>query len=365
MQFPTGRSVLTALVAIPLVACGSDVMTTLGVDDVPDVPTIGTMDTFLAAAVQTCHTVTFDEFDHGDDVTMVSVPLAGGFDLTVSVTPGGASSSSPAKAFDTNVDFMTPDLDLQSVAVGFVGLCVNCAPLNSFLVIPWADFDANGDSPDGGTVTLTGFPASGETIIRSYDAVDQDVSPVPETISLEVDGVQTAISGSAGDASVESVVTTSEPPITSDAAFVYSGSGAVDNIEICHTPPPPPPTNPGTGTIGFWKTHPDAWPVEMIEVGGVMYTKDVAIDWMDIPSRGDKSIDLFKQLVAAKLNVLIGNDPSCIQDTIDLADAWLALHGLDSDVRANSDAWQNSGSEYHGTLTDYNEGKLCAPHRDD
>ena len=33
-------------------------------------------------------------------------------------------------------------------------------------------------------------------------------------------------------------------------------------------------TNPGTGTPGFWKNHPEAWPVSSVTVGGVTYTKD-------------------------------------------------------------------------------------------
>src|SRR5262249_27465523 len=38
--------------------------------------------------------------------------------------------------------------------------------------------------------------------------------------------------------------------------------------------------NPGTGTPGYWKNHPDAWPVSSITVGGVTYTKDQAISWL-------------------------------------------------------------------------------------
>src|SRR2546426_2665735 len=39
---------------------------------------------------------------------------------------------------------------------------------------------------------------------------------------------------------------------------------------ICPPPPPPPPaTPPGTGTPGYWKNHPAAWPAGGITGGGV------------------------------------------------------------------------------------------------
>jgi hypothetical protein len=121
-------------------------------------------------------------------------------------------------------------------------------------------------------------------------------------------------------------------------------------------------TNPGTGTIGYWKTHPEAWPVESIIIGGVSYTKQEAINWMSTPVKGDKTLNLFAQLVAAKLNVLIGNDPSCISAEIQAADDWLALYPVGSGVKAKSAEW-GTISGAHTALDDYNNGRLCAPHR--
>jgi hypothetical protein len=125
----------------------------------------------------------------------------------------------------------------------------------------------------------------------------------------------------------------------------------------------PPQQQPGTGTLGYWKNHPEAWPVEQITVGGTTWSKSQAISLLSTPSRGDKSIDLFKQLVPAKLNVLIGNDSSCISSTISAADAWLVSNPVGSGVRSSSAAWA-TGGPLHQTLDDYNNGRLCAPHRD-
>ena len=127
--------------------------------------------------------------------------------------------------------------------------------------------------------------------------------------------------------------------------------------------PPIPITAPGTGTLGYWKNHPEAWPVDEITVGGVTYTRDQAIALLKTAGKGDKTFDLFHQLVPAILNVLVGNDGSCVGAAIAAADAWLAAHPLGSGVKAKD--WTTSGGDtLHSTLDAYNNGLLCAPHRD-
>lgn len=127
----------------------------------------------------------------------------------------------------------------------------------------------------------------------------------------------------------------------------------------------PPITPPGTGTPGYWKNHPEAWPVEEITIGDVTYSKEDAIGNMKNPGKGDKTYTMFRALVSAKLNVLIGNDDSCIADTISEADAWMVEYGpVGEDVRGNSNAWK-CGEPLYEELDDYNNGKLpCASHRD-
>ena len=77
---------------------------------------------------------------------------------------------------------------------------------------------------------------------------------------------------------------------------------------------------PGTGTPGYWKNHLEAWPVNEITIGGVPYPMTTAIDYMKSPAKKDKTYTMFPALVAAMLNVLAGNDSSCISDIIVQAD---------------------------------------------
>ena len=119
---------------------------------------------------------------------------------------------------------------------------------------------------------------------------------------------------------------------------------------------------PGTGTPGYWKNHPEAWPAAGITVGGVYYSKDVAIAWLDQVGK-DKTTTMFSSLVSAKLSVMVGNNASCVSSTIAAADTWMATYPLGSKVAASSYAWK-IGEPYHRLMDNYNNGMLCAPHRD-
>jgi hypothetical protein len=131
----------------------------------------------------------------------------------------------------------------------------------------------------------------------------------------------------------------------------------------------------GVGTPGYWMNHPDAWPIQEIEIGGVTYTKAEAIDLMKQPVKGDKWLTMFPATVAAVLNVGLQTCSDCTwcvdQDVppplqfpaIEDAQWWLGTYGRP--VRAKSDPWQYShGEAIYEVLDAYNNGRLCAPSRD-
>jgi hypothetical protein len=121
-------------------------------------------------------------------------------------------------------------------------------------------------------------------------------------------------------------------------------------------------TNPGTGTPGYWKNHAEAWPVPGVTVGGIYYSKADAISWLGKAGK-DKTATMFSSLVPAMLNVKIGNDSSCVAGTIAAANAWMATYGpVGSNVAASSYAW-SVGEPLHRQMDSYNNGLLCAPHR--
>lgn len=123
------------------------------------------------------------------------------------------------------------------------------------------------------------------------------------------------------------------------------------------------PTGEGcTRTPGYWKNHPEEWPVEEIVIGGVTYSKEDAIALLKTPVKKDKRRTMFNALVAAKLNVISGADASCITAIISAADAWMVTNG-GSPVPASSGAW-DIGEPLYLMLDNYNNGLLCTPHCD-
>ncbi len=125
-------------------------------------------------------------------------------------------------------------------------------------------------------------------------------------------------------------------------------------------PIPDPGSSPGTGTIGYWKNHPEAWPITSMIIGASVLSQGDAISILKTPTRGDKTISMAKQLIAAKLNVAFGNDDSCIAATMAASDLWLIDHG---GVGSGQRRWED-GDLLHDDLDAYNNGQLCAPHRD-
>ena len=76
-------------------------------------------------------------------------------------------------------------------------------------------------------------------------------------------------------------------------------------------------TTGGTCTLtqGYWKNHPDDWPVGSLTIGGDVYTEAELLVLLDTPPRGDASLILAHQLIAAMLNVEAGaSAPAALAD---------------------------------------------------
>lgn len=136
---------------------------------------------------------------------------------------------------------------------------------------------------------------------------------------------------------------------------------------------------PGTGTPGYWKNHTDVWPAfgDTVLIGDwnhdgscganetcLALSTEEALAAISTPPRGDSTRILARALFTAWLNVSAGNDASCIAATIDEATAWLLAHPIGSGVAAGSDAGADAVLLAE-ELDYYNNGGLCAEHRDD
>jgi hypothetical protein len=117
-----------------------------------------------------------------------------------------------------------------------------------------------------------------------------------------------------------------------------------------------------TRTPGYWKNHPNAWPIQNVVAGGVTYTQKQAIAQLQEPkATGDATKILIFHLIAAKLNVAAGTTSGTIAQTISAADAFLVANKLNSNPTGAKRALAISLA---ATLDQYNNGLLGPQHCD-
>lgn len=125
---------------------------------------------------------------------------------------------------------------------------------------------------------------------------------------------------------------------------------------------------PGVGTPGYWKNHPEAWPLLEIDLDLdtiVDFTQEQALYWMNQPVSEDKSITMFKAIIAARLNWEMGcHDPDA-QRWYWEGVSWLERFPVGSGIKGNTEAWQYSHGELiYWWLDQFNNGYLTCPPRE-
>jgi len=253
-------------------------------------------------------------------------------------------------------------------------------PLASVLVTPASAQTVCGSGGVCGTVfndvNNNGIQDAGETGIEGVKVFVCQLCDGSDTVPLETGpgGLYSDIFLPSGPTTISVLIPTgtqASPPNVGDDTFDSDGVPDGGGFSVAHTDANGMTTDfgfhtsavqsPGTGTPGYWKNHSEAWPVNSITVGGQTYTKAQAIAWLGKVGK-DKSTTMFSSLVPAMLNILIGNDGSCVSGTIAAANTWMMAHPVGSNVAASSPAWV-VGEPLHITMDNYNNGLLCAPHR--
>jgi cysteine-rich repeat protein len=115
-----------------------------------------------------------------------------------------------------------------------------------------------------------------------------------------------------------------------------------------------------TFTQGYWKNHPDAWPVASLELGSVSYDKDALIAILKTPVKGNGLVQLAHQLIAAKLNIAAGASDVEIRVTIEAADKLIGSLVVGED-RLDT----KLTSALNDKLDAFNNGKVGPGHCDD
>lgn len=121
------------------------------------------------------------------------------------------------------------------------------------------------------------------------------------------------------------------------------------------------PSGVCTGTPGYWKNHPDAWPVDELVIGDVTFYKMELMDIFGWSANEGKDVKLFHHLVAAKLNVLRGATYEGIGDAIAAADDFFIMYPFGSELDKDARGIIN---ELKAPLEMFNEYYPCDGYND-
>ena len=172
-----------------------------------------------------------------------------------------------------------------------------------------------------------------------------------------------------GDDSLHDNCAVSSPcsgtPLLCNTAYVFRASAAAASVDLrsnmitCATLPCVG-GNSCTYTQGYWRNHPDAWPVTSLTLGTVTYQAAELMAILDNPARGNGLVIMAHQLIAAKLNIANGADPSAVQQAI--TDADYMIGGLVVPPIGNDYLQPGQTGDLTETLTEYNEGTIGPGH---
>lgn len=104
----------------------------------------------------------------------------------------------------------------------------------------------------------------------------------------------------------------------------YSGDGVYkEGLGVCEPLTVQEIPQGCTLTQGYWKNHESEWPVNMLTLGSVSYTKTQLLSILRTPVKGNGIVSLAHQLIAAKLNIASGASPASISAVIASADTMI------------------------------------------
>jgi YVTN family beta-propeller protein len=214
-------------------------------------------------------------------------------------------------------------------------------------------------TPNGTHAYVTNAISNSVSVIATATntvVTNVQVGMAPEGVAITPDGTHAYVTNSNSDS--VSVIATATNSVV---ATVPVGR---DPFGVAITPGPVTFACP-LGQ-GFWENHPGAWPVTSLTLGSQTYTQAELLALFDTPPRGDASLILAQQLIAAKLNIANGSTPAPISSTIADADNLLSQFGgnrLPYNVRTSSAIGQQMVNDAN-VLDRYNNGDLtsnCTP----
>jgi len=218
-------------------------------------------------------------------------------------------------------------------------------------ITPLTSVTVNAGSAASFTTTASGAgPFSfvwrkGATVLASGGAIT-----IISTATTSALNIASATAADAGNYSVE-VSGACGPAATSDSAVLTVNQASAGCVY----------------SHGYWKNHAAQWPVSTLTLGSQTYTKTELLALLGAAAKGDASIILAHQHIAAKLNIANGASATVVAATVQTADNWLSQFSgkLPYGVKSSSSQGQVAVN-LADTLDRYNNGALAGgpPHCD-
>jgi hypothetical protein len=264
----------------------------------------------------------------------------------------GPETSGPG-GFPLRPNFAVNDLTSSTPAFGTLKVC-KAGNID-------ATFSVTGVAVNGGSFTVQNPAdvATGECriVAEDFDAV----GGVGANITLTETNASNLVSITGtriDDPGTGPVVSTISPDPTNPGTYFLNN---FHGYTITFTNQSPPQEG-CTLTLGYWKTHADAWPVNTLTLGSVSYTQAQLLSILNAAVKGNGLISLAHQLIAAKLNIAAGASSTDIATAIANADALigaLVVPPVGSGYLAPS-----AVSSLVTALNDYNTGVTGPGHCD-
>ena len=292
-------------------------------------------------------------------VTFISTAMAGqGALLGVDITEPNIFYQSTTSQ-GTSYDAGSSTLSISSTPVF---LTFNSGGADEFIIGGSLSMTATIDNTGAfvsGSYTISGTSTDSSTsttysgVLIAGDVLDYGIISTGPTIAIS-DYVGTATSGSlkglfdAQGSQVGIIVAHENSTYNDTFATSWSGTAKGDMGPV----PEVPPIEEFPHTIGYWKNHPEAWPVDNLNICGENLSQAELISILESPVRGDKTISMAHQLIAG---ILGGSGGTCPDLTND-AEAWLCDHG---GIGAGRKKW-DGGEALKDNLDFYNNGNGCS-----
>jgi hypothetical protein len=317
----------------------------------------------LSSVTEMCDVLTFDK--EAAQVGVTSATTENG--VTVAISTNGinvASLLNSANPGQFSLDMGTPSHEYNGPGFpnegNVSGSATNDVALGNLLILQRSGFNypREADLSTAEWIDLT-FPMP--ITATSIEVIDVELEETEsaKVILYDAQGNQKGefTETATGSNGVKTIALGNTPDITRIRLLIVGSLGFSD-LKFCTTT-----GSSCTLTQGYWKNHVEAWPVSELMLGGRTYSQAELLSILNKSTAGNGLISMAHQLIAAKLNIANGSDPSAVATAI--ANADMMIGSLVIPPVGSGYLHPSTTSALNNQLDSYNRGLIGPGHCDE